>query len=229
MKNPIHDAFEAVGPSERQKEKMRSEINVQFRASRKKTSVSSWGRSRIVASLVAVFFLLVSATTYAATDGKIITLIKNQVNQILFANGDTIKIHSNDEGEVFVGVSGKEGAWVVEEVGEELILEINGEKINISNSLLDKGYFYYDYYNNSDILHRVYVVKNAGGFKDYSERWYSQFEWLPEHGLSGGSRGISGALATAIMSAETDVSNRDGDLDEMLQKYLLKYWSEYEK
>jgi hypothetical protein len=188
-----------------------------------------WGRSRMVASLVVVFFVLVSATTYAATDGKIITLIKNQVNNILFANGDAIKIHSNDEGEVFVGVSGKEGSWLVEEVGKDLFLKINGEEINITNSLLDKGYFYYDYYNNSDILQRVYVVKNAGGFKDYSERSYSQFEWLPEHGMSGGSRGISGALATAIMSAEIDVSNGEGDLDEMLQKYLLKYWGEYEK
>ena len=93
--------------------------------------------------------------------------------------------------------------------------------------LSEKGYFYYEYWDEDKVLHRVYVVKNAGGTKDHAERWYAQMEWLPELGIGGGSRGVSGPLAAAIMSAEADAKNENGDLNKSLQKHLEKYWKEY--
>ncbi|WP_336783453.1 hypothetical protein [Paenibacillus illinoisensis] len=78
-----------------------------------------------------------------------------------------------------------------------------------------------------NILHRLYIVRNAGGTKDYAERWYSQAELLPELGMSGGSRGLSGPLGTAIMSAEVEVEYDNIDLDFALQKHLKLYWNEY--
>jgi hypothetical protein len=119
------------------------------------------------------------------------------------------------------------GDWVVKESWGRLIVSVDGKKINITDALKVKGYFYYDYRDEANILHRLYIVKNAGGTKDYAERWYSQQEWLPELGMGGGSRGMSGPLGQAIVLAEIDVKEDGKDLDAMLKKRLEKYWTEY--
>lgn len=87
--------------------------------------------------------------------------------------------------------------------------------VDIQHNRGTKGYYYYDYRDTSDVLHRVYNVKNVRGTKDYSERWYSQLEWLPKIGIGRGSKGSSEPLAIAIMSADGS-----GELDELLKQYL---------
>lgn len=228
MKNHINNAFEALTPSAEQKVKMRNAISTQMEVAPRTGRTQKPVRRRMLAPVAAAVLLFVlSATAYAATDSKVISLIKNQVNQILFANDDSIELKVNNAGDVYVGVNGTEGDWLVKETGGRLILTIDGKEINITDALTNKGYYYYDYRDNAEILHRVYVVKNAGGSKDYAERWYSQLEWIPEHGLGGGSRGSSGPLVTAIMSAEDEAANGSGNLDTLLQQYLKKYWNEY--
>ncbi|WP_235857459.1 hypothetical protein [Paenibacillus albiflavus] len=133
-----------------------------------------------------------------------------------------------DDHHTNVGVDGEtQSEWLVKEKGHKLLLTVNGEKIDISKPLSESGYYYYDYHDQANVLHRVYIVKNAGGKKDYAERWYSQMEWLPDKGVGGGNRGISGPLAAAIMSAESDAKEGDGNLDAELQKYLKQYWEKY--
>lgn len=82
-----------------------------------------------------------------------------------------MKLDKDDN--VSVGTSGIEGEWLVEESKEDLILQVKGEEINVTEDLQNKGH-YYSYRDNADVLHRLYIVKNAGGTKDYAERWYSQ-------------------------------------------------------
>ena len=120
-----------------------------------------------------------------------------------------------------------DGDWVVKESSGQLIVSVNGEEINITDALKEIGYFYYDYRDDANILHRLYFIRNAGGTKDYAERWYSQHESLPDLGMCGGSRGISGPLGMAILSAEVDVKYDNAELDTALQKHLKQYWNEY--
>ncbi|GGH19410.1 hypothetical protein [Paenibacillus segetis] len=224
----IHHVFEALTPSAEQKENMWNSICVQKNSTKRTGKIQLHIRRKLLIPIVAcIVMFTVSVTSYAATDGKIVAMIKDQVHQIFFANGDTVELQIFDNGNTNLGISGVEGDWLVKKSGARLLLKINGEKINIAEALSKNGYFYYDYRDGGDILHRLYIVKNAGGTKDYSERWYSQFEWLPEYGISGGSRGISGPLATAIMSAESEATDGKDSLDTLLQKYLAKYWNEY--
>ncbi|MBV6713064.1 hypothetical protein [Paenibacillus chitinolyticus] len=224
MNNPINDVFDALTPTEGQKAKMWNAISAQknIQPIRSRSPI----RRRLLASLTACFLMVVvSATAYAATDGKVISIIKNQMNKIFFASGSSIMLQINDDGGS-VGTDGIKGEWLVKESSfGRLVLTVNGEDMNITDTLLEKGYFYYDYRDDAGILHRVYIVKNAGGTKDYAERWYSQYEWLPELGVGGGSRGTSGPLSRAIMLAEVGVKEGTGDLDTMLQQELDKYWA----
>ncbi|MGG4132416.1 hypothetical protein ABEW19_29625 [Paenibacillus illinoisensis] len=145
---------------------------------------------------------------------------------VIFANGTTLHYKISDNHTDVMG-SENDGDWVVKEFSDQLIASVNNEEINITNALKDNGYFYYGYRDAMNILHRLYIVRNAGGTKDYAERWYSQAELLPELGMSGGSRGLSGPLGTAIMSAEVEVENDNAHLDFALQKHLKQYWNEY--
>lgn len=145
---------------------------------------------------------------------------------VIFANGTTLHYKISDNHTDVMG-SENDGDWVVKEFSNQLIASVNNEEINITDALKNKGYFYYGYWDDMNILHRLYIVRNAGSTKDYAERWYSQAELLPELGMSGGSRGLSGPLGTAIMSAEVEVEYDNADLDSALQKHLKLYWNEY--
>ncbi|KQO00614.1 hypothetical protein [Paenibacillus sp. Leaf72] len=161
-----------------------------------------------------------------ATANKYQTIFKGRGQTVVFANGTSLHYEIAEDHIDSMGGE-NDGDWVVKESAEQLIASVNGEKINITDALEEKGYFYYGYRDDADILHRLYIVKNAGGTKDYAERWYSQAEWLPELGMSGGSRGLSGPLAMAIGSAEQDVNDDNAEHDTALQKHLKHYWNEY--
>jgi hypothetical protein len=160
-----------------------------------------------------------TATDYAR-------FFKGRGQTVVFANGTSLHYEIAENHTDAMG-SENDGDWVVKESSEQLIVSVNSEEINITDALKEKGYFYYGYRDDVNILHRLYIVRNAGSTKDYAERWYSQAELLPELGMSGGSRGLSGLLGTAIMSAEVEVKYDNADLDSALQKHLKQYWNEY--
>lgn len=154
------------------------------------------------------------------------TIFKGRGQTVVFANGTSLHYEMAEDHIESMGGQ-NDGDWVVKESSELLIASVDGEEINITDALKEKGYFYYDYRDDSDILHRLYIVRNGGGTKDYAERWYSQAEWLPELDMSGGSRGLSGPLGMAIGLAEQDVKYDHAELDTALQKHLKHYWNEY--
>jgi|GEM_PF-3667170 len=161
-----------------------------------------------------------------ATANDYAKFFKGRGQTIVFANGTSLHYEIAENHTDVMG-SENDGDWVVKEFSQQLLISANGEEINITDDLKEKGYFYYSYRDDVNILHRLYIVRNAGGTKDYAERWYSQAEFLPELGMSGGSRGLSGPLGMAIMSAEVEVKYDNADLDSSLQKHFKQYWSEY--
>ncbi len=160
----------------------------------------------------------------AATDYA--RIFKGRGQTVVFANKTSLHYEIAEDHTATMG-SENDGDWVVKESSGQLIVSVNSEEINITDALKEKGYFYYGYRDDVNILHRLYIVRNAGGTKDYAERWYSQAELLPELGMSGGSRGLSGPLGMAILSAENDVEYDNAELDSALQKHLKQYWNEY--
>ncbi|MEW4425859.1 hypothetical protein AB1I68_00020 [Paenibacillus pabuli] len=161
-----------------------------------------------------------------ATANGYAEFFKGRGQTVVFANGTSLHYEIAENHTDVMG-SENDGDWVVKESSQQLLASVNSEEINITDALKEKGYFYYSYRDDVNILHRLYIIRNAGGTKDYAERWYSQAEFLPELGMSGGSRGLSGPLATAIMSAEVDVKYDNADLDSSLQKHFKQYWNEY--
>jgi hypothetical protein len=224
----INDAYEMLTPSEAQKARMFSRIHASMDKPAGLTFHSRVTGRKLFSSLAACLLLLIlSATAYAATNDRIVSNIKDGVHRILFTGGGSVVIEKKDEHHTNVGIDGIQSEWLVKENGRKLFLTVNGKPQDITKPLAEHGYYYYDYKDQSNVLHRVYIVKNAGGKKDYAERWYSQFEWLPEIGMGGGSRGVSGPLAVAIMNAESGVKESSGDLNSELQAYLKVYWAKY--
>ncbi|MEO3944746.1 hypothetical protein [Gorillibacterium sp. CAU 1737] len=230
--NHINQLFEAISPTENQKENMWTAIERQRLVAHEPSQEIHRRASyrKILISLSAsLLILLISATAYAAVSGDIEKLYDRYFNgkgqTVTFANGDTS--HYEIEGRnMKVTISPHNGPWLVQKSWGRLIVSVNGEKINISEALKKKGYFYYSYRDDTNILHRLYIVRNAGGTKDYAERWYSQMDWLPELGMSGGVRGLSQELAMAIGGANLD-AEEGKDLDAALKDRLEKYWKEY--
>jgi hypothetical protein len=186
-----------------------------------------FNRKKLLPLFACMLLLALSATAYAAlTDKYQYAIFKDRGQTVVFANGTSLHYEIDKNHTTVMGGDSK-GPWVVKESWGRLLVSVNGEKINITKVLKEKGYFYYDYRDNANILHRLYIVKNAGGTKDYAERWYSQQEWLPELGMGGGQRGISGPLAEALLSADLDATKDGKNLDAMLKKHLEKYWAEY--
>lgn len=228
----INQIFDAMTPNENQKESMWTAIERQRRVARE-PSRKMRGRvsyRKILLSLcVSLLVLLTAATAYAAVSGDIEKLYDRYFNgkgkTVSLANGDTLH-YEIDGNNKKVTVSPDNGSWLVKKSWGRLILSVNGEKINITEALKTNGYYYYSYRDDTNILHRLYIVKNAGGTKDYAERWYSQMEWLPELGMSGGVRGLSQELAMAIGGANLD-AEEGKDLDAALKDRLAKYWQEY--
>lgn len=228
----INQLFEAITPNENQKENMWAAIEQQSQVAHE-SSREMRGRAsyrKILISLSAsLLVLLISATAYAAVSGDLEKLYDRFFNgngqTVNLANGDTLHYEIDGKHKKVV-VSPCCGSWLVKKSWGRLILSVNGEKINITEALKKKGYFYYSYRDASNILHRLYIVKNAGGTKDYAERWYSQIEWLPELGMSGSVRGLSQELGMAIGAAHLDAEGGK-DLDAALQDRLAKYWKEY--
>lgn len=224
----LNNAFDVLTPSEAQRTKMLSEISSQLKNTTRMTVNNRKHQRKLVSPLAAcLFVILLSATAYGATNDRVVSTLKGEVHRIFFAGGGSVEIKKRDDRRTNVGVDVTQSEWLVKKKGGKLLLTVNGEKINISKPLSERGYYYYDYHDKSNVLHRVYIVRNAGGKKDYAERWYSQMEWLPEEGVGGGSRGISAPLAFAIMNAESDAKQGDGNLDAELQKYLKQYWEKY--
>lgn len=225
---PMNNLFEMLTPSEAQRTNMLSEINAQLdRQTGAAVSGRMPRRKRFSALAACLCVLLLATTAYAATDDRIVSSVKNGANRIFFAGGDSIVVEHTDGSHTNVGIDSSNSKWLVKEKGRKLLLTVDGQKIDITKTLLKRGYYYYDYQDSSNVLHRLYIVKNAGGKKDYAERWYSQMEWLPEKGMGGSHRGMSGPLAVAIMSAESEAKEGAGTLDDELLIYLKAYWEKY--
>lgn len=229
----INQVFEAIALDEIQKENMWAafvERRLAVCNPDKKVNGRASYRKMLISLSVCFLALFISATTFAAVSGDIERMydrfFDGKGQTVTFANGDSLHYVVNGNSTGIMGGSG-DGPWLVKKSWGRLILSVNGEKINITNVLKEKGYFYYTYRDNANILHRLYIVKNAGGTKDYAERWYSQLEWLPELGMAGGWRGLSGPLSDAIVWADIDAEEGRKDLDAGLKERLSKYWEEY--
>ena len=222
----LNKEFEVLTPSEAQRMKIQNKISSQLENLTSTTTISRTRRKWVSPLAACLFVFLLSATVYGATNEQIVSAVKD-VHRIFFANGGSVEIEKIDSHHTNVRTDGSQSEWLVKEQSRKLLLTVNGEVIDISKPLSEKGYYYYDYQDQSNVLHRVYIVKNAGGKKDYAERWYSQMEWLPDQGVGGGSRGLSGPLAAAIMGAESDAKQGNGNLDAELQVYLKQYWEKY--
>jgi hypothetical protein len=185
-----------------------------------------FNRKKLIYLSACILIFALSATAYGALKDNYYVIFKDRGQTVVFANGTTMHFEIVGNQRTSMGDENN-GDWVVKESWGRLIVSVDGEKINITDALKEKGYFYYTYRDDANILHRLYIVKNAGGTKDYAERWYSQREWLPELGMGGGSRGISGPLGEAIVLAELDAKEDGKNLDDMLKKRLEKYWTEY--
>ncbi|QAY67621.1 hypothetical protein [Paenibacillus protaetiae] len=231
--NHINRLFEIMVPDEAQKEKMRLAIEQQSRQvsqPARKLNGQPLYRKILVSLSVIALALVISATAYAAVSGSIEkmydSLFHGKGQTVTFANGDTLHYVVEENGST-AGMGGDgDGPWLVKKSWGRLMLSVNGHRINIKNALQEKGYYLYRYRDDAGILHHLYIVKNAGGVKDYAERWYSQLEWLPELGMAGGWRGLSGPLSDAIVWSEIDAEGGK-DLDAALQERLAKYWKEY--
>lgn len=228
--NHINELFKAIAPNEDQKEKMWTTIEQSRHTSYQSTRKGRIVFRKILISLSAsLLLILLSATTYAAVSGDIEKMydrfFKGKGQTVTFANGDSLHYEINGNSRKIMGGDG-DSPWLVKKSWGRLIASVNGEKIDITDALKKKGYFYYNYRDEANILHRLFIVKNAGGTKDYAERWYSQIEWLPELGMTGGRRGLSGPLSDVIVRAQWDAE--DGKyLDAALKEHLEKYWKEY--
>jgi hypothetical protein len=166
---------------------------------------------------IAVCIALVYATGIAAnavTGGAIFDGIK----QVLFYDGHELKILSEND---FVATE-QESAWLVKESWGRLVLTVNNEKIDITSALKTNGYYYHDYRDDADELHRVYIMRNNG--EPETERWYSQFEWLPERGVGFG-RGVNNEMSCVVTFAEDYAEQGADDLDTILKYYLNRYWA----
>lgn len=233
----INEQFETLTPTDDQKNRMWSAIEQQLGTSdgtevmRAQPRRISRYRKLIMSISASVLVLLLAATTYAAITGgfekQYEAFFHGKGTTVYFANGTSM--HYVDEGKNKSMMGGDvKGPWVVKQSWwGRLTVSVDGKKINITKQLKEKGYFYYTYRDNVNVLHRLYIVKNAGGKKDYAERWYSQMEWLPEVGAGGAFRGLSGPLSDAIVWAEIDAEEDGKDLDAALQERLAQYWEEY--
>ncbi|MDR3209640.1 MAG: hypothetical protein LBT36_03325, partial [Oscillospiraceae bacterium] len=160
----------------------------------------------------------------AATDGAVF----GGLHRVLFAGGGEAVI-SLDGNKQTISITSTEGmtAWLVRESGGALFLNVNGTEVNITDAMTADGFFFAEFRDAEEVLHRLYIVKNAGGTKDYAEKWYSQFEWLPELRFGNGI-GISGPLGAAIGVAENEVyDGLQPDIRTALKARLAIYWAEY--
>jgi len=165
--------------------------------------------------------LTLTTIANAATGGAIFDGIK----RFFFAGGGEIELRDNNN----TVISETEVDWLVKESWGQLILSVNGERINITNALKSNGYYYYDYYDDTGVLHSIFIAKNAG--EDSAEqwyKWYSQFELLPEIGFGYG-KCCPAKLSDAFRWAKEDAMNGVGDFDTLLKQRLEKYWNEYAK
>jgi hypothetical protein len=208
----INSLFEVMTPTAEQKDRVLHNIAAQTPDAKPWANRAAVKLAPIAACLVLAFTLTTAVN--AATGGAIF----NGVTHILFAGGSEITILENGG---FQG-SETEQNWLVKKTWGKLVLEVNGEKIDITKDLKANGYYYYTYQDDTDTLQRVYIVKNNG--ESYAERWYSQFEYLPELGYGTGK--APGNMATAISLAETEAEENGADLDTVLKQRLNAYWKE---
>ncbi|GMK41214.1 hypothetical protein PCCS19_42700 [Paenibacillus sp. CCS19] len=236
----INELYETLTPTDEQKNRMWNAMEQQLGTSEGTAVVRVQPKRvpryrKLVMSISAsVLVLLLAATAYAAIVGnhekQYQEVFNGKGTTVYFANGTSMHYVTDGKSKHAKGAMGgdEKGPWVVKESWwGRLTVNVDGKKINITKQLKEKGYFYYTYRDNVNVLHRLYIVKNAGGKKDYSERWYSQMEWLPEVGVGGAFRGLSGPLSDAIVWAEIDAEEDGKDLEAALQDRLSKYWSEY--
>ncbi|TDQ42915.1 hypothetical protein [Aureibacillus halotolerans] len=229
MRDPIRRAFDDLTPSQQQKAKMRHAMFAERISKEEKSKPRSLKRKLLVTIIAMTTLFIVSTSAYAATGGTVFSSIQKKMEEVFFSNGDSVDFYVDEEGNGYVGIGAdnEKDEWLVNEVNNKLIFKLNGEEIDITKNLKTQGYFIYGYRDDKDILHRIYIVKNAGGTKDYAERWYSQSERLPELGLGGNSQGLSGPLAHTIMDAEILAKTGQGDLEVLLKEKLEEYWEEY--
>ncbi|PWW02433.1 hypothetical protein DFQ01_10958 [Paenibacillus cellulosilyticus] len=223
----INDAIETLTPSETQKNKMLQGIQEQLNKQRTRPAQVR-GRRIITSIAVCLLALVLSTSVYAATNNQIMIAIKEEVIRIFWADGNSTLVEKTDDNKITVGITGNQSEWLVKEKDSELLLTVNGNTLDITKELSDQGYYFYDYRDQSQKLHRVYIVKNASGKSDSRERWYAQMEWFPELGIGGSNRGLSGPLAVAIMDAEQK-AKEGGNLAAELQLSLDQYWEKYGK
>jgi hypothetical protein len=226
-KNSLREAFDALNPTETQKARILGAVLARNTDETAALPIRRHGRALgriipIAASLAMLF--AVATVANAATDGAVF----GGLHRILFAGGGEATIEQNENGSTR-SITSTEGMtkWLVRESGDALYLTLDGQELDITDALAADGYYRGEYRDADGVLHRLYVVRNAGGVNDYAERWYSQLEWLPELRFGNGI-GISGPLGGAIGVAENEVyDGLQPDLDTALRARLAAYWAEY--
>ena len=157
--NVLSKVSKIINPTEEQKERMFRNIIEKRGADTSETVTRTTQTKQVWKSLMpitACLLLMLTITTIAnaATGGAIVDGIK----RVLFAGGGEIELSRDNA----IEVNEAEIGWLVEESWGQLVLSVNGENINITDALKSDGYFYYDYHDEAEVLHRVYIVKNAG-------------------------------------------------------------------
>lgn len=187
-------------------------------------------RWRSLVSIAACFALVMTITVIAnaATDGAVFESVK----RVFIGNSELVITETESALHVKI-LNEAESEWLAEDVSGNLILNVNEEEIDITESLASNGYYYYDYFDDGDILHRVYIVKNIG--ETDTERWYSQIELIIFEDSTVGSlstfgklKGCGAELANVIGIAQNDAVTGKGDLDTLLGQYLKEYWDKYQ-
>lgn len=211
---------EILSPTEEQKERMFHNIleGSEHKAMPMTRSKSIYKRLMPIAACL-VLMLTITTIANAATGGAVFDGIK----QFFFSSGAKITMQETDVG-FNIGADNTKPDWLVKESWGRLILNVNGEKINITDAISDNGYYYYDYLNDDETLHRIYIIENVD--EEAAERRYSQIEWLPEIGI-GSTRGCGVALAHVIGEVEACIKEDDTlALDSILSEYLQIYRDE---
>lgn len=216
MNKEIKNSFEILKPSQNQKERMLRNIKKQI--SKKDYHYLRFAK---VVALIVLCITSLGVVVNAATGGELYEGFK----RVVFG-GDN-KFYYKSEGDHIITIKKEqEYPWIVEEKGKKLILNIVDREIDITDNLKKEG-FYYGEFDIDGTKHLVVIARNAGGKKDYAEKWYSQFVWLPEYNQGGNSRGISGPMATALMQAIGDGEESIETIEENIKNQLEKYWEDY--
>lgn len=219
MANNINEIFKAISPNQEQKDKILNAIERGENTYVKPRYFLRPPKPLTAGVLLAIIMGIGFVTVNAATNGELF----NNIKQVIFQDGTEGEIQYISEDTAAMSVPNDQvHNWIVSEsANQRLILEISGEYIDITDDMTVKGYYYYEFYLEDDeMLHELYIVKNAG--EEGTERWYSQLEYIPELGAS--SRiGCSYPLGVLILRIGTDVRSGLGTLDAEMPQALKLY------